>query len=114
MRTSSTARWVGPVLWAFGLAIFIIAAGTLPTTRGSVPSHASSAILVSVAPADTLWSIAARHRYAGASTAETVEAIVKANGLGRRTVSAGTSLKVPTIGMSDVAAARSAETVATR
>jgi len=37
-----------------------------------------------------------------------------ANGLGRRSVTAGATLKVPVQGVSDAAVARSAETVAAR
>lgn len=114
IRAGARAPWVGPVMWAVGLTLFVIAAGTLPTPRDFVPPRAASAILVTVAPADTLWSIAATHRLPGASTAETVEAIVDANGMGQRTITAGATLRVPVLGVSDAAVARSAQAVAVR
>jgi Tfp pilus assembly protein FimV len=114
VRRTARPKWLGPVVWTIVLATFITVAGTLPTPHDSVPSRTASAILVTVAPADTLWSIASRHRLPGSSTAETVEAIVLANGMGRRTVSAGATLRVPVLGVSEAGFARSAETVAAR
>lgn len=114
VRHSKRPTWVGPVLWAVGLAIFVMAAGALPTARDSTATRTTSAIIVTVTPADTLWSIAANHRAPGASTADTVAAIVEVNSLDRRTVIAGTTLKVPTQSVSDEADERSAEAVATR
>jgi len=114
VRHEAQGGWLGPAIWAAFLALFVVAIGMMSSGGDSVPSRASSAIQVTVAPAETLWSIASAHRLPGASTAETVDAIVAANGLEGRTLTAGASLRVPTVGVTDAAVARSAETVAAR
>jgi Tfp pilus assembly protein FimV len=102
----STHVWLAPIAWACVLACAIALVGVLPTARDLVPSRTTAAISVTVAPADTLWSIAAAHRLSGMSTAQTVEAIVEANSLSGRSIRAGSVLAIPAAGVSGTAFAQ--------
>jgi LysM repeat protein len=77
------------------LALFVAGLGAVALLRDGVPSSASTTISVRVSPSDTLWSIAKANPQPGATTAATVEAIARANGLGTSSLAPGTVLRVP-------------------
>jgi Tfp pilus assembly protein FimV len=77
------------------LALFIVTVGVLPAAGDPVPSQSATSIAVRVAPADTLWSIAAAHRLPGVSTAQMVRLIADANSLSGPVLCAGSVLRVP-------------------
>ena len=112
-RTGSS-KWAAPTACALAIAAIILVSGVMPTVRDLVPARQTSAISVTVSHADTLWSIAAAHRIAGMSTAQTVEAISAANGLKRRDLVAGAVLRVPVVGLSDSAVAENTPPEASR
>ena len=89
------APWIAPFAWMTVLAITVCALGGAAMLRDGVPSPAATTIAVRVAPSDTLWSIAEASRLPGVSTARTVEAIARINGLRGTTILAGAVLYVP-------------------
>jgi Tfp pilus assembly protein FimV len=92
-----SSRAMAPVAWALAVAVALVAVGCLPTMldRGAGSLRASALATVRVRATDTLWSIAAANRPAGATVAETVDEIRRLNGLGAAPLSAGVSLRVP-------------------
>ncbi len=84
------------MFWMTALALFIVATGVIPATGDPVPPRATAAIEVTVARADTLWSIASEHRLPGLSTAQMVRVIQDANALPGGVLEAGAVLHVPT------------------
>jgi len=105
---------MAPFPWMTALAITVAMLGTVAILRDGVPSAASATIAVRVAPSDTLWSIAEAHRIPGVSTARTVEAIARINGLSGTLISAGATLRVPAIAVVDSAFAQAEEPSAIR
>jgi hypothetical protein len=89
--------WIAPVAWMAVLAIFVAGVGAIALLRDGVPSGAATTIAIRVSPSDTLWSIAKANRLPGASTAATVEAIERANGLTASSLRPGTVLRVPAV-----------------
>jgi len=89
------AMRLAPTLWMLALAAFIVGVGVLPAAGDPVPSGATATIAVTVAQADTLWSIAATHRLPGVPTAEMVRRIKEANVLSGALVTAGDTLLIP-------------------
>jgi LysM repeat protein len=81
--------------WSIALMLLVAGAGAIALLRESVPSGSSTTISVRVSPSDTLWSIARANPLPGASTAATVEAIARANGLRDGRIRLGTVLRVP-------------------
>jgi Tfp pilus assembly protein FimV len=81
--------------WMIALMLLVAGAGAIALLREGVPSGSSTTISVRVSPSDTLWSIARANRLPGASTAATVEAIARANGLADGSLRPGTVLRVP-------------------
>jgi hypothetical protein len=102
----ATWSWIAPLAWAVALGCLIAAIGVLPSARDLAPARTSAAISVTVANADTLWSIAASHPVPGMSTAQTVEAIREANGLTTGRLAAGQVLDVPAEGVGGTAFAQ--------
>jgi Tfp pilus assembly protein FimV len=78
------------------VAAIVTGLGAFALSREGVPSDASASISVRVSPSDTLWSIAAANRLPGATTAATVDAIARVNGLHDSRIVSGATLKVPT------------------
>jgi len=93
--SAAPASWVAPLLWMIALAVFVAGLGAVALLRDGVPSSASTTISIRVSPSDTLWSIAKANPQPGATTAATVEAIARANGLGTSSLAPGTVLRVP-------------------
>lgn len=69
----------------------------------SAVAHPTDVTTVHVGATDTLWSIAAQHRLAGRTTAQTVAEIKRLNSMSSSVVGEGSTIKVP-------AEARSTET----
>jgi hypothetical protein len=84
-----------PALWALALAAIIAAAGALPALARGALAPTGSSTGVRVAPADTLWSIAAAHPLPGRTTAETADEIRTANHLAGARLRPGAVLLVP-------------------
>ena len=91
----SHSTWLAPFSWALALACVIAFAGALPAAGDWLPRRSTAATIVVVGPADSLWSIAEAHPLPGASTNETVEAIMRVNGLDGALLPAGMKLRVP-------------------
>lgn len=108
------APWMAPFAWMTVLAIAVAGLGAAAMLRDRVPSTAPATMAVRVAPSDTLWSIARANRLPGASTAATVEAIARINGLRDTAISAGTVLHVPTLDGADAAFALADDSLVTR
>ncbi len=78
---------------AIGAAVFVFTAFAMAqAVHGSAPAGYMS---ITVAPGDTLWSIASR-RYPGADTREKVDEILRANSLTSPEIYSGEELRVPT------------------
>lgn len=88
---------VAPALWMIAVAVIVVGSGALMLSRQGVPSGASATINVRVSPSDTLWTIAAANRLPGSTTAATVEAITRANGLRGSRIVSGSTLRVPVV-----------------
>lgn len=108
------APWMAPFAWMIVLAITVVGLGSVVVLRDRVPSGSSATIAVRVAPADTLWSIAEANRMPGVSTARTVEAIARINGLDGTAISAGATLQVPASESADAAFAQAGPVAAIR
>jgi Tfp pilus assembly protein FimV len=89
----------------------MVLVGALPTARELAAVQPAAASTVRVAPSDTLWSIAKTHRTAGMTTAETVERIMRLNGLTDATLQAGALISVPADGEPSDAYAQSGSDV---
>jgi len=113
-RCTRRAARFAPVLWMLALTMFIVGVGVLPAAGDPVPSTATATIAVTVAQADTLWSIAAAHRLPGVPTADMVRLIKEANSLTGAVVSAGDSLRIPVEALPDTAYAQVSDVSATR
>jgi LysM repeat protein len=100
------APWIAPFAWMTVLALAVAGLGVAAMLRDGVPSATPATITVRVAPSDSLWSIARAYRLPGASTASTVEAITRINGLHGTAISAGTVLHVPALEVADGAFAQ--------
>lgn len=100
------ASWVAPLAWMTVLALSVCALGAASMLREGVPSSASATMAVRVAPSDTLWSIAQANRLSGVSTARTVEAIARLNGLRGTTIQSGAVLYVPSADAADAVLAQ--------
>lgn len=92
----STSPWLGPIAGALVVLSAMVLVGGLPTARELAAVQPAAASSVRVAPSDTLWSIAKAHRVPGMTTAETVERIMRLNGLTDATLQAGVLIAVPT------------------
>lgn len=92
----------------------LVGAGALPDARDLVTTRTNAAIMVTVSPADTLWSIAAAHRLPGVSTAQTADAIIAANGVRAGRLVAGMVLRVPSEGTPETAFAQVTSHVSAR
>lgn len=108
------APWIAPIAWMTVLAIAVCGLGAVAMLRDAVPSASPATIAVRVAPSDTLWSIAQANRLPGVSTARTVEAIARINGLKDLAIRAGAVLHIPTIEVTDAAFAQAESAVVTR
>jgi hypothetical protein len=96
VRRSATSV-AGPAAWAVFVALAIVVPGVVPVLMSGAPSQPGSAIAVRVGPADTLWSIASVNRLPGRSTVETVEEILRINGLTDSRLAEGIVLRVPAL-----------------
>ncbi|MDO9556936.1 MAG: LysM peptidoglycan-binding domain-containing protein [Coriobacteriia bacterium] len=79
------------------LALFIIAVIAAAVGPSLLRDRTMPEVTVSikVGKDDTLWEIAAAHRVAGVSTAETVTSICELNGMAGGSIAAGQLLVVP-------------------
>ena len=104
--------WVAPLIWMVALATIVSGLGVLALSREGIPSEASATISVRVSPSDTLWSIATANRLPGSTTAATVQAIARVNGLHDSRIVSGTTLRVPSATAPGTAFAQADETAA--
>lgn len=101
-RKAVTLRGAGTGVCLF-VAVFIaiVAAGALPSLADRT-APPSTTHVVTVEPADTLWSIARANPVAGVSTARLVEAIRRANDLpSGAALQPGDTLRVPSAEAAD-------------
>ena len=98
--------WTGPVLMALVTTALIVSFGALPTRLDGAPSDQTATTTVRVSTGETLWDIAAAHRLPGMDTAQTVQAIMRANGKRTAGLRTGESLTVPVAGTGGSAVAQ--------